>query len=144
MYNLFSISLLILINIFKIKSVLKFFFNNILSAWIKYCETATFSLDSRGIFIIYTSRSRQNWTYGMPHKAIKETNICNFGMLDKNAQSTMVNWHYYVANLRRPHFILPSYHYNLILFHTYIYIYIYTSIPSPPLSSWGDRWRDLI
>ena len=118
MFNLLSISLLILINIFKIKSVLKFFFNNILSAWIKYCETAIFSLDSRGIFIIYTSRSRQNWTYGMPHKAIKETDICNFGTVDKNAKSTMVNWHYsafqkekknwhyYVANLRRPHFIL--------------------------------------
>ena len=118
MFNLLSISLLILINIFKIKSVLKFFFNNILSAWIKYCETAIFRLDSRGIFIIYTSRSRQNWTYGMPHKAIKETDICNFGTVDKNAKSTMVNWHYsafqkkkknwhyYVANLRRPHFIL--------------------------------------
>ena len=130
MFNLLSISLLILINIFKIKSVLKFFFNNILSAWIKYCETAIFSLDSRGIFIIYTSRSRQNWTYGMPHKAIKETNICNFGTVDKNAKSTMVNWHYsafqkkkkiwhyYVANLRRPHFILLwqiTYSHHLII-----------------------------
>ena len=124
MFNLFSISLLILINIFKIKSVFKFFFNNILSAWIKYCETAIFSLDSRGIFIIYTSRSRQNWTCGMPHKAIKETNICNFGMVDKNAQSTMVNWHYCVANLRRPRF-------KLLLQITYSH-------------HWGDRWRDLI
>ena len=130
MFNLLSISLLILINIFKIKSVLKFFFNNILSAWIKYCETAIFSLDSRGIFIIYTSRSRQNWTYGMPHKAIKETDICNFGTVDKNAKSTMVNWHYsafqkkkknwhyYVANLRRPHFILLwqiTYSHHLII-----------------------------
>ena len=130
MFNLLSISLLILINIFNIKSVLKFFFNNILSAWIKYCETAIFSLDSRGIFIIYTSRSRQNWTYGMPHKAIKETDICNFGTVDKNAKSTMVNWHYsafqkkkknwhyYVANLRRPHFILLrqiTYSHHLII-----------------------------
>ena len=126
MFNLFSISLLILINIFKIKSVFKFFFNNILSAWIKYCETAIFSLDSWGI-IIYLfflrrgiSRSRQNWNYGngMPRKAIKETNICNFGMVDKNAQSTMVNWHYHVANLRRPHFTLLwliTYSHHLII-----------------------------
>ena len=127
MFNLLSISLLILINIFKIKSVLKFFFNNILSAWIKYCETAIFSLDSRGIFIIYTSRSRQNWTYGMPHKAIKETNICNFGTVDKNAKSTMVNWHYSAFQKKKKNLTLLCSQFKKAPFHFTLTDNIFTS-----------------